>query len=169
MLILKLLHPFQSVAVQTWRFENKSVIRIGRSRKNEVTLYSAVVSRHHLELRNNGLHWELIDLGSNGTYNQGKRVSRMRVVNGMTVRLASSGPQIQIWTQPTIPVPPPPPIPQAKPTKARISLEELEKARGTFPGGKGSASQGEQGREAAPRQPKISLEELEQAKETQID
>ncbi len=93
---LTLLHPLQSVPVQSWPFETESLIRIGRSTDNEVILYSAVVSRHHVELRRKGSDWEIVSLGANGTYIDGKRITQMPVVDGMIVRLASSGPQIQI-------------------------------------------------------------------------
>ncbi|HBB35094.1 MAG TPA: phosphopeptide-binding protein [Cyanobacteria bacterium UBA8803] len=96
MITLTLLHPLQSVPVQSWPFESESVIRIGRSTDNDVILYSAVVSRHHVELRRNGSSWEIVSLGANGTYIDGKRITQMPVVNGMIVRLASSGPKIQI-------------------------------------------------------------------------
>lgn len=97
---LTLLHPLQSVPVQSWTFEPESVIRIGRSTDNEVILYSAVVSRHHVELRRNGSEWEIVSLGANGTYIDGKRITQMPVVDGMIVRLASSGPKIQIRLEP---------------------------------------------------------------------
>lgn len=93
---LTLLHPLQSVPVQSWTFEPESVIRIGRSTDNEVILYSAVVSRHHVELRRTDSHWEIVSLGANGTYMDGKRITQMPVVDGMIIRLASSGPKIQI-------------------------------------------------------------------------
>jgi pSer/pThr/pTyr-binding forkhead associated (FHA) protein len=93
---LTLLHPLQSVPVQSWTFEPESVIRIGRSTDNEVILYSAVVSRHHVELRRNGSVWEIVSLGANGTYIEGKRITQMPVEDGMIIRLASSGPKIQI-------------------------------------------------------------------------
>ncbi len=93
---LTLLHPLQSVPVQSWPFETESLIRIGRSTDNEVILYSAVVSRHHVELRRNGSEWEIVSLGANGTYIDGKRITQMPVVDGMIIRLASSGPKIQI-------------------------------------------------------------------------
>lgn len=96
MITLTLLHPLQSVPVQSWPFENQSLIRIGRSTDNEVILYSAVVSRHHVELRRNGAEWEIVSLGANGTYIEGKRITQMPVVDGMIIRLASSGPKIQI-------------------------------------------------------------------------
>lgn len=93
---LTLLHPLQSVTVQTWPFESKSVIRIGRSTDNDVILYSAVVSRYHVELRHKSGGWEIISLGANGTYIDGKRITEMPVVDGMIIRLASSGPTIKI-------------------------------------------------------------------------
>ncbi len=96
MITLTLLHPLQSVPVQSWNFEPESVIRIGRSTDNEVILYSAVVSRHHVEIRRNGSVWEIVSLGANGTYINGKRITHMPVEDGMIIRLASSGPKIQI-------------------------------------------------------------------------
>lgn len=93
---LTLLHPLQSVPVQSWPFETESLIRIGRSTDNEVILYSAVVSRHHVELRRNSSDWEIVSLGANGTYIDGKRITQTPVIDGMIIRLASSGPKIQI-------------------------------------------------------------------------
>ncbi|WP_017294402.1 FHA domain-containing protein [Geminocystis herdmanii] len=96
MITLTLLHPLKSVAVQKWNFEPNSVIRIGRANDNEVVLYSAVVSRHHLEIRPRGEDWALISLGSNGTFINGKKINKVLVKDGMIIRLASSGPKIQI-------------------------------------------------------------------------
>jgi pSer/pThr/pTyr-binding forkhead associated (FHA) protein len=93
---LTLLHPLQSVPVQSWTFERESVIRIGRSTDNHVILYSAVVSRHHVELRCIDGSWEIVNLGANGTYVDGKRITQVPLVDGATIRLARSGPNIQI-------------------------------------------------------------------------
>lgn len=96
MIVLTLLHPLQSVAVQSWTFRNESSIKIGRATNNEVVLYSAVVSRHHVEIIKSGEEWEIVNLGSNGTYIDGVRVERAKAVDGTVVRLASSGPKILI-------------------------------------------------------------------------
>lgn len=96
MITLTLLHPLKSVAVQKWNFNPNSVIRIGRANDNDVVLYSAVVSRHHLEIRPRGQDWALINLGSNGTFINGKKINKVLVKNGMVIRLASSGPKIKI-------------------------------------------------------------------------
>jgi len=152
MITLTLLHSQQSVAVQTWRFEPKSSIKIGRSRNNEVTLYSTVVSRHHVEIRPRGKEWEVISLGSNGTFCQGKRISRRSLENGMIIRLASSGPQIQIWTDML--------TNEKKQSAAQSSprsnsKQALHKAAETSTGQQSSSQ--------------LPSEEVEQAKETQMD
>ncbi|QIZ72670.1 FHA domain-containing protein [Oxynema aestuarii] len=96
MITLTLLHPHQATPIKSWSFENESMIRIGRSRQNNVVLYSAVVSRHHVELRRYGDRWELINLGTNGTYLEGTSISHIPVEDGVVVRLARSGPRLQI-------------------------------------------------------------------------
>ncbi|MCA2655068.1 MAG: FHA domain-containing protein [Microcystis sp. M015S2] len=95
---LTLLHPSQATPLQHWQFDNEqSTILIGRALDNHVVLYSAVVSRRHLEIhRNDRDDWELENLGSNGTFLNGKAIEKTAVVDGMVVRLATSGPQIQI-------------------------------------------------------------------------
>lgn len=96
MITLTLLHPIQSIPVQSWSFEHESVIRIGRSTDNHVILYSAVVSRHHVEIRQSESGWEIVNLGANGTYLDGKRITQVPVEDGVIIRLARSGPNVQI-------------------------------------------------------------------------
>ncbi len=95
---LTLLHPNQATPLQHWQFDNdQSTILIGRALDNHVVLYSAVVSRRHLEIRHNDQgDWELENLGTNGTFLNGNPIEKTAVVDGMVVRLATSGPQIQI-------------------------------------------------------------------------
>jgi pSer/pThr/pTyr-binding forkhead associated (FHA) protein len=64
--------------------------------ENQVVLYSAVVSRHHVELRQSETGWELVSIGANGTYVEGKRITRTPVQNGLVFRLARSGPNLQV-------------------------------------------------------------------------
>ncbi|MBD3880561.1 FHA domain-containing protein [Phormidium tenue FACHB-886] len=96
MITLSLLHPVKEIPVQVWTFTDESLIRIGRSADNQVVLYSAVVSRHHVELRRSGRHWEVINLGTNGTYLEGKRITQVLIQDGAVIRLARSGPNLQI-------------------------------------------------------------------------
>ncbi|WP_107669413.1 FHA domain-containing protein [Cyanothece sp. BG0011] len=100
MITLTLLHPTSSNPIQSWTFDTTTTIRIGRSTDNEVVLYSAVVSRHHLEIRYEDNHWQVVNLGTNGTYIERKLISQKQAVDGMIIRLASSGPTIQIHLSP---------------------------------------------------------------------
>lgn len=96
MITLTLLHPIKSIPVQKWDFQPNSVIRVGRANDNDVVLYSAVVSRHHIEIKPRGDDWALTSLGSNGTFINGRKIKRVLVKHGMVIRLASSGPKIRI-------------------------------------------------------------------------
>lgn len=96
MITIILLHPLQSIPVQKWTFESNSIIKIGRANGNDIVLYSAVVSRRHLEIEFNGVDWILINKGANGTFVNGKKIDKVIVRDGMVFRLAGSGPQIQI-------------------------------------------------------------------------
>lgn len=96
MITLTLLHPIKQIPIQVWTFPNESVIRIGRSTDNQVVLYSAVVSRHHVELRRVDTHWQVVNLGTNGTYLDGRRILQETITDGAIIRLARSGPNIQI-------------------------------------------------------------------------
>ncbi|OCQ95302.1 Forkhead-associated protein [Oscillatoriales cyanobacterium USR001] len=96
MITLTLLHPTQSVSVQSWSFESEAVVRIGRSTDNDIIVYSAVVSRHHVELWNNPSGWEIINFGANGTYVNDEPITQVPVVDGMIIRLGNSGPKIRL-------------------------------------------------------------------------
>lgn len=96
MITLTLLHPLQEIAVQSWTFKDKSSVRIGRAPDNEVVLYSAVVSRHHVEIKKTEQSWAVVNLGANGTYVNGEKITNVPVVDGMTFRLATSGPKILV-------------------------------------------------------------------------
>jgi serine/threonine-protein kinase len=93
---LTLLHPVQSTPVQSWTFGPDQVVRIGRAVDNEVVLYSAVVSRHHVELLHEQDQWLVRNLGSNGTYLNGQRIQESLLLDGSVIRLARSGPNIKI-------------------------------------------------------------------------
>ncbi len=96
MITLSLLNPNQ-VPIQSWSFKTESTIKVGRATDNDVVLYSAVVSRRHIELRrSDSSDWEVVNVGTNGTYIEGKKITKSKVDNGTILRLAYSGPQILI-------------------------------------------------------------------------
>jgi pSer/pThr/pTyr-binding forkhead associated (FHA) protein len=96
-IIVSLLHPTQSVPTQSWTFTDETTVSIGRATNNSVVLYSAVVSRHHVELRRGESGWRVVNLSTNGTYSSdGQPISKSMATDGMIFRLATSGPRIQI-------------------------------------------------------------------------
>lgn len=96
MITLILLHSTRPLPLYSWTFEDKPILRIGRSKDNDVVVGSAVVSRHHLELWNKASGWELVNFGANGTYVNNQIVQKKRVVDGLVVRLANTGPRLLI-------------------------------------------------------------------------
>ena len=98
MITLTLVHRLPNLPAQSWTFENEKLIRVGRSSDNDVILHSAVVSRHHIELKRRGCRWTLVNLSSNGTYLEDHAIIEVPVTDNMMIRLANSGPQIHIKT-----------------------------------------------------------------------
>ncbi len=91
------LNLLNSIPVQSWTFLSEDVVRIGRATDNNAILFSAVVSRHHAELRwSEADGWVLVNMSPNGTYFNGEAIKTMAVEDGMIIRLATSGPKIQI-------------------------------------------------------------------------
>lgn len=107
MITVTLLHPTQPVAVQTWSFDTKLTIAIGRAIDNDVVIYSPVVSRHHVEIQFTQTYWNLVNLGTNGTYIDGKLIQEISVTDGLIVRLARTGPRIQIYLDRPVETTPP--------------------------------------------------------------
>lgn len=72
------------------------MIKVGRASDNHVIVHSSVISRYHLELRYIASYWQLLSIGSNGTYLDGEVITDVCVADDMIIRLATSGPQLQI-------------------------------------------------------------------------
>ncbi len=98
MLSAIVLNLLNSIPMQSWTFVSEEVISIGRATDNNVVLFSAVVSRHHAELRWSDADkaWQMVNISANGTYLNGEPIKTILVEDGMIVRLATSGPKIQI-------------------------------------------------------------------------
>ena len=91
---LTLLHPTSGAPIQSWSFRDEAVVRLGRASDNEVVIRSEVVSRYHAELRRRDDGWDLIGLGSNGTFISGERINEIRLADGQSFVLAPTGPTI---------------------------------------------------------------------------
>lgn len=96
MITIFLIHPTQAQPIRRWTFKQNSVIRVGRSKDNDVVIHGSLVSRHHLELWNRQGGWELINFGANGTFVDGEPVRQLSISDGMLIRLGSTGPRLQL-------------------------------------------------------------------------
>lgn len=96
MITLILIHPTQPIPINRWTFKDKSIIRIGRAKDNDIVIYNAVVSRHHLELWHRETGWEVVSFGTNGTYLNNQPLNQFFIKDGMVIRLGHSGPRLMV-------------------------------------------------------------------------
>jgi serine/threonine protein kinase, bacterial len=101
--VLTLLHPQSRTPLRQWQFDYETVIRVGRSPDNQVMLNEAVVSRHHLELRQletdqTGASWQLINLSNNGTFVEGEAIAQKLLISHTLIQLAQNGPILRFQT-----------------------------------------------------------------------
>ncbi len=89
--------------MQTWRFRKESLVRIGRAEQNEVVIGDPYASRFHCELRFQGEHWDLVNLGRHGTMVRGERVETMTIDHGTVFQLGPTGPSFRFETVYEIP------------------------------------------------------------------
>ncbi|MGD1912679.1 MAG: protein kinase [Rivularia sp. (in: cyanobacteria)] len=104
MITLTLLEAQKKTPLNNWRFDESSVIRVGRAADNDVVLDSNLVSRYHLELRNTNFGsnvncWEVISNGTNGTFLNGVLVNQDRLPNDCLLQLARGGPILKFQLQ----------------------------------------------------------------------
>jgi serine/threonine-protein kinase len=98
-LILELLEPMRELAVRTWEFDDRAMVRIGRSRDNDVALRDVCVSRHHLEIHFREGAWEFVSMGRYGTFVDGRVVDRVTLEDGAIVQLGTLGPRLRFSRQ----------------------------------------------------------------------
>lgn len=98
MVILTLLDPQQQTPLRQWRFEQESLIRVGRSPDNHVVLSDPLVSRHHLVLRRLDtpeLAWQVINHSTNGTFLDGCAITTGTLAADTLLQLARQGPRLR--------------------------------------------------------------------------
>ncbi|MGF1673841.1 MAG: protein kinase [Rivularia sp. (in: cyanobacteria)] len=101
MITLTLLEAQNKTPLKDWCFDESSVIRVGRAADNDIVLDSNLVSRYHLELRNNNPKgnvddWEIISNGTNGTFLNGVLVTRIQLTSNCLLQLARGGPILKL-------------------------------------------------------------------------
>lgn len=107
MVTITLLNPDTHEPLQKWRFSDRTTIRIGRYRDNDVILPEFLaVSRLHLELQllekpAANSEWQLVSHGTNGTFVNGRLVSQTVLQDSDLIQLAPDGPLLQFRSQTT--------------------------------------------------------------------
>lgn len=97
---IHLLDSATGQSIQTWRFEGRPLIRIGRSEENHIVITDPSVSRFHAELRYQGGYWQVVNFGKNGILVGGKSMSQARIEDHTTFRLGSAGPLLRFgWSE----------------------------------------------------------------------
>ncbi len=92
---LELLDPMRGHAIQSWQFSKQSLIRIGRSNDNDITLGDPQVSRLHVELHLRAKGWELVSNGRHGTLVADELVEQWPLQDGTILQLGPSGPKLR--------------------------------------------------------------------------
>jgi serine/threonine protein kinase, bacterial len=139
MVILTLLDPQTNAPLQQWRFDQESLIWIGRALENHVVLTNPLVSRRHIELRRQGQGWHFVNHGANGVYIEGKTTNQGLLTATTALQLARGGPILRCeWDGATIKGPTASPEPstakalaKAPSAKATLELPPLPKAAGS--------------------------------------
>ncbi len=101
MITLTLLEAQNKTPLENWRFDESSVIRVGRAADNDIVLDSNLVSRYHLELRKTNSKkkvdsWEIVSKGTNGTFMNGVLVTQAALPGNCFLQLARGGPILQL-------------------------------------------------------------------------
>lgn len=94
---LFLLDPVKGSPIQTWEFDGRPVVRVGRGSDNDIVIQDPQVSRVHAELQFVFDHWELVNRGRNGTLVAGANVENMRIRSETCFRLGVDGPCFQFY------------------------------------------------------------------------
>jgi serine/threonine-protein kinase len=94
MVTLLLLDPDNQNPTQRWHFPDKSCIRIGRHRDNDIVFANSLsISRFHLEISQiNDLEWQLKSYGVNGTYVNHVLATEANLQDNDTIRITPQGP-----------------------------------------------------------------------------
>ncbi|MEO0684397.1 MAG: FHA domain-containing protein kinase, partial [Cyanobacteria bacterium J06649_11] len=101
MITLTLVEAQNKTPLENWRFDESTLIRVGRAADNDIVLDSNLVSRYHLELintnsANNTDSWEIISKGTNGTFLNGVLVTKAPLPANCFVQLARGGPILKL-------------------------------------------------------------------------
>lgn len=92
---MSLLEGSQAGSSRQWVFRQGATIQIGRDKTSDVRLEFETVSRHHATVLHDGRQWKYLNIGSNGSYVEGNRLSEFAVQEGTVVQVARTGPRLK--------------------------------------------------------------------------
>ena len=81
--------------VQTWRFNDKATIAVGRNEDNDVVIADGHVSRVHVQLTWQKGAWTLASIGRHGTLVNDRLVAETQLGSQATFRLGANGPTLR--------------------------------------------------------------------------
>jgi pSer/pThr/pTyr-binding forkhead associated (FHA) protein len=95
------LHLLDSIAgrpIQSWKFDSKSSLFIGRGPDQDVLISDPYVSRLHAELRLVSGKWSLLAHGKNGVTVKDQQITEYPIDGSVVFRLGAKGPQLRFET-----------------------------------------------------------------------
>jgi len=86
-----LLDSAQGHPLQTWKFDDRDSVTMGRSPDNDIVVTDPYVSRSHAYLKFDGDQWRLISLSRQRIYFEGQVVPEVPIDGGTVCRLGPHG------------------------------------------------------------------------------
>ncbi len=95
-LTLSLLDSVHGKPIQTWNFQGRSQILIGRAEDSDIRFTDPKVSRNHVELAYRSGKWWILSRGRHGTWINGISVEEQVYKDRIIFRLGIDGPSLQM-------------------------------------------------------------------------
>ena len=89
--IIHLLDSDQGRHLQSWSFEDRETITLGRAEENDVAIADPYVSRAHAYLRRDEEGWKLISISRQQVIYQGQAWGELALNEGIVFRLGPNG------------------------------------------------------------------------------
>ena len=93
---IQLLDSSHGKVVQTWQFDGRTSITMGRASERDVRIGDQHVSRLHAEVLHEDGAWTLVSHGRNGLLVDGIKVERLPLVERAVFRLGPEGPMLAV-------------------------------------------------------------------------
>jgi pSer/pThr/pTyr-binding forkhead associated (FHA) protein len=92
---IHLLDPSSGTPINSWTFQNKVHISIGRAPDQDVAIGNPYVSRNHANIEHRAGSWLLISTGRNGVIVANEYVKELILENDLQFRMGVEGPTLK--------------------------------------------------------------------------